>query len=80
MSVAARNVETPLASVTKVSTLELSENQITDLGPLARMTDHLGDNKVEVKEAKGLVGVKLTIDPKKETPKQELAGTAGGQD
>ena len=31
-----------------------------------RMTDHLTDNKVDLREAKGMVGAKLTIDPKAE--------------
>lgn len=32
----------------------------------ARMKDHLTDNKVDLKEAKGLIGAKITLDPKTE--------------
>ncbi len=42
---------------------------------LERMTAHLKENKVEAKEAKGLIGAKLTLDPK-----TEAISDAGGAD
>jgi hypothetical protein len=43
---------------------------------LTRMRDHLTDNKVDLKEAVGLVGTKLTIDPKTE----KFAAASDGAD